>query len=41
MKIKRGLSMIITKMNITMIITKNRLLTCGINNEVWKMEITK
>ena len=33
--------MIIAKMNIAMIITKNRLLTCGINNEVWNTIIAK
>ena len=33
--------MIIAKMNIAMIIIKNRLLTCGMNNEVWNIIITK
>lgn len=33
--------MIITKMTITMIITKNRLLTCGMNIKIWNTIITK
>ena len=33
--------MIITKMTITMKCKEKRLLTCGINNEVWNTIITK